>query len=343
MCYIKRDEIADKINEQFKNIMELTLEGKKVEDYDIRNIIGKQKSQLNVSSKYYSGNIAEGNWSLIQDDKDIENLDSEKGKIEVNAWDVLFGEDTYDKDKKLRENSAEYEYVFKPSFYAVITMIYYYLNYKEDAERIYNLKTAVLRKKQKEPDKYYGGLPFILKYLKIILDKSSKDSIFLIFVKMMEKMIDSKYSMEINNIEDEFLNEIIDCISKSECRDLILIKRTKELEYNKDKFYKLEYKIDNYDILMHRDTKKDWKYLEKAYVKEAKEKILKTPKHPFNDSEKDSEKLKGDLKEWFSQRIGIKDRLIYKKDEKNKVVYIAAICSHYKNAKGRTKSTVAYR
>ena len=74
MFYIKRDEIADKINEQFKNIMELTLEGKKVEDQDIRNIIGKQKSQLNVASKYYSGNIAEGNWSLIKNDRDIEYL-----------------------------------------------------------------------------------------------------------------------------------------------------------------------------------------------------------------------------------------------------------------------------
>lgn len=272
---------------------------------------------------------------------DIKDLD--KGKREVktdDALDILLG---LDKDEKIRENNAEYEYVFKPSFYAVISLIFYYLNNKKEAEKIFNLKIAVLRKNITESEEYYGGLPFILRYLKTLLNKVPEDSMVSEFVEIMDILINCKRIMEINNDYDEFLNDIIDCIRKSGCKDFILTKRVKDLEYEKEKYFHIKYKIDGYDILMHRDVKKDWKYLKETYAKEAKEKIKKTPKHPFNDSEKDSEKLKRELKGWFSQRIGIKDRLVYKKDKKNKVVYIATVCDHYKDAEGRTRSTVAYK
>lgn len=340
MFYLKSNEDADKENEKMKRIMRAILNDKKVKESDILNLIGRQKNKLSVDSEYYSGNIAEGNWSLLKNDIEIKELDIDKRKVKSDALDILLG---LDKDKKIRENDAEYEYVFKPSFYAVISLIFYYLNNKKEAEKIFNLKIAVLRQNITESEEYYGGLPFILRYLKIILSKDSEDPIVSDFVNIMDVLSDRKRIMEINNENDEFLNDIIDCIRKSGCKDFILTKRVKDWEYEKDKYFHIEYKIDGYDILMHRDVKKDWKYLKEAYVTEAKEKIRKTPKHPFNDSEKDSEKLKRELKEWFSQRIGIKDRLVYKKDKNNKVVYIATVCDHYKDAEGRTKSTVAYR
>ena len=340
MFYLKSNEDADKENKKMKRIMRAILNDKKVKESDILNLIGRQKNKLSVDSEYYSGNIAEGNWSLLKNDIEIKELDIDKRKVKSDALDILLG---LDKDKKIRENDAEYEYVFKPSFYAVISLIFYYLNNKKEAEKIFNLKIAVLRQNITESEEYYGGLPFILRYLKIILSKDSEDPIVSDFVNIMDVLSDRKRIMEINNENDEFLNDIIDCIRKSGCKDFILTKRVKDWEYEKDKYFHIEYKIDGYDNLMHRDVKKDWKYLKEAYVTEAKEKIRKTPKHPFNDSEKDSEKLKRELKEWFSQRIGIKDRLVYKKDKNNKVVYIATVCDHYKDAEGRTKSTVAYR
>lgn len=343
MFYPKRDEVADKENKKMKKIMRAILNDKKIKERDLLNLIGKQKNKLSVDSEYYSGNIAEGNWSLLKNDIDIKELDKDKREVRIDSLDTLLGLDKDKKDKKLRENNAEYEYVFKPSFYAVISLIFYYLNNKKEAEKIFNLKIAVLRKNVTESEEYYGGLPFILRYLKILLSKDSKDPMVSDFVEIMDILIDSKRIMEINNDYDEFLNDIIDCIRKSGCKDFILTKRVKDLEHEKDKYFHIEYKIDGYDILMHRDVKKDWKYLKEAYVKEAKEKIRKTPRHPFNDSEKDSEKLKRELKGWFSQRIGIKDRLVYKKDKNNKVVYIATVCDHYKDAEGRTKSTVAYK
>lgn len=343
MFYLKRDEVADKENIKMERIMRDVLKNKKIKESELLNLIGKQRNELNVDSEYYSGNIAEGNWCLLKNDIDIKILDKDKRKAKIDALDIVLGLEKDEKDIKMRENDAEYEYVFKPSFYAVISLIYYYLNNKKEAEKIFNLKTAVLRRRNTESTEYYGGLPFILRYLKIILSKDSEDPIVTKFADIMDTLSDYKRIMKINDVDDEFLNDIIDCIKKSGCKDFILIKRVKDLEYEKDKYFHIEYKIDDYDILMHRDVKKDWKYLNEAYVKEAKEKIIKTPKHPFNDSEKDSEKLKRELKGWFSQRIGIKDRLVYKKDANNKVVYIATVCDHYKDAEGRTKSVIAYR
>lgn len=340
MFYPKRDETADKENKKMKKIMRAILNDKEIKESDILNLIGKQKNKLSVDSEYYSGNIAEGNWSLLKNDIDIKYLDRDKREVRTDALDILLG---LDKGEKIRENNAEYEYVFKPSFYAVISLIFYYLNNKKEAEKIFNLKIAVLRKNITESEEYYGGLPFILRYLKTLLNEVPGDPMVSEFVEIMDILTNCKRIMEINNDYDEFLNDIIDCIRKSGCKDFILTKRVKDLEYEKEEYYHTEYKIDGYDILMHRDVKKDWKYLKEIYVKEAKEKIRKTPKHPFNDSEKDSEKLKRELKGWFSQRIGIKDRLVYKKDKKNKVVYIATVCDHYKDAEGRTKSTVAYK
>lgn len=343
MYYLDRDEVADKENKRMKRIMNAVLNEKKYDENNILQLIGKQKDELSLNSSYYAGNISEGNWSLLKKDEDIKTLDEKRKDEIVDALDIMLGLDTYEKDSKLRNHDAEYEYVFKPSFYAVFSLIFYYINHKRKAGKVYNLKTAVLRKNNKKVDEYYGGLPFVLKYLNEILDRDPGDSILSEFTEILDKLAEREYALEMNNEYDEFLNDIINCMEKSGCKDFILKKRVKDFEYSKDKYFHIEYKVDDYDILYHRDVKKDWKFLEDAYLKEANEKVRKTPKHPFNDSEKDSEKLTKNLKGWFSQRIGKKDRLVYKKDAKNKVVYIATVCDHYKDAPGRTKKLTAYR
>lgn len=349
MPYCKKDDIAEE-----KLIgMEEKSKSEKFDESYIRELVAMQKGKLSVESKYYKPqNIAEGNWSLVEKDEKIEELDREE--IDDDLVDTFISMSK----KEPREKNAEYTYVFKSSYYAVKTLILYYLKYRKDAKKIYGLKNAVVRRNSKKSKKFYGGLPFILKYLKkAYKGKLSIDtSIKFDFADIMQKLLDCKSGLEKNGEEDEFINDIIECIKSSHCGDFIVEKRIKDFKDAKEKYFCvkfeektekdgeiLNYMIDGYEILMHRDVKKDWKYLEEAYVKEANEKIRKTPKHPFNDSEKDSEKLKKELKGWFSQQIGIKDRLVYKKDKDNKVIYIATVCDHYKDAKGRTKSTVAYK
>lgn len=41
------------------------------------------------------------------------------------------------------------------------------------------------------------------------------------------------------------------------------------------------------------------------------------------------EKLSGDLKEFYSRRINIKHRLVYKVDDENKTIYIVSMWTHY--------------
>lgn len=107
--------------------MEQRIKSKKFEDSYIRELVARQKGELSVSSKYYEGNIAEGNWSQLEKDLDIKRLDIFDGEKEI------YGKDIYSERKK----DAEYEYVFIPSYYAVKTLILYYLNNKEQAERTY--------------------------------------------------------------------------------------------------------------------------------------------------------------------------------------------------------------
>ena len=310
------------------------------EDF-IRKLIANQKGKLSVKSKYYKGMIAEGNWSQIKD-KEIEELD----KDIIDSRDIMLGETEY------RTKDAEYAYIFLPSYYAVMLLINYYLIDKSGAEKIYGLKNAVVSRDSKIVDKFYGGLPFIIKYMKKL---PADHPTILGFTEIMEELIERKVGIETNKGNDEFINNIVDCISKSHCKDFILKKRIKDFKEAKDEYFCIDFKeeidekilrdiiVDDYRILMHRDIKKDWKYLIKEQREEAYKKILKTPRHPFNDSIEDSEKLKANLKEWYSQKISEKDRLVYKKEKKEKVVYIATVYDHYKNAEGRIKKLAAYR
>ena len=335
MPFYKRDDVIEaKIT-----TMEETIKSGKFEKSYIRELVANQKGELSVNSRYYKGNIAEGNWSLLEKDLKIKELDEEI----VDAEDILLG--LY---KHPREKDAEYEYVFIPSYYAVKTLILYYIENQKQAESIYGLKNAVVRREDK---KFYGGLPFILKYMGGDFEDSRID-----FKGIMEILLDFESRLESDN-ENKFLNDIIDCINDFYGVNLILERRIKNFkeakenwfcidfyeEIKKEKDFLLNYKIvDGYKILMHNDVKKDWKHLQKGQVKKVKEKISKIPQHPYNDSLEDSEPLQGDLKGWFSQRISKKDRLVYKIEPDKKIVYIATVCGHYDKAPRRLKSMASY-
>ena len=92
---------------------------------------------------------------------------------------------------------------------------------------------------------------------------------------------------------------------------------------------------------MHRDVEKDWVHIQK-YIDKANEIIANTPNFPNNIPPK-NDPLEADIKGWFSQRVSHKDRVVYKKDSTEKIVYIATVCDHYKNAARRTKSKAAYK
>lgn len=342
VVYKKRDEEADlKIKE-----MKKTLEEWKISQEYIRKLVAYQNGELNVKSRYYKGNIAEGNWCIVKE-TNLLSLDDEKIKTDFDALDVIYGLDRLYKEEiaKARKKDSEYEYVFIPSYYAIKTLIIYYLKNREKATEVYNLKNAVVRKVVKGKNKFfYGGLPFILKYLKHLPKRAIecieiKDD----FAKLVQSIFDKVIALNANQISDEFIQDIIECIENSGCYGLVIEKRIKDIETDKTKY--IHYmKIDEYEILEHNDVDKDLKLLKaKGQDKKAEAKIEKTPKHPYNNSPKDSESLRGDLREWYSQRINKKDRLVYRKDPDKKVVYIASAYDHYKNTARRTKSTSSYK
>lgn len=346
--YKNRDKIAD---EEIRKMKESYESGKIDEDY-IRKLVAEQKGELSVNSMYWTKEkISEGNWSKIEDLK-IKTLDEEEICIKpahdkpVDVLDVILGlDESYLKEKKeetLRAHSAEYEYVFVPSFYAVITLILYYINDKKEALKVYNLKNAVVRKEiKRDKEIYSGGLPFILKYLERFAKDDYITAAKTSFADIMERLIERKKDLEINKEKDEFINDIISCIEKSKCRGLILEKRIRDCDYAKDKY--IEYKeIDGYRILKHRDVEKDWKHLKEGQIKKANEIINNTPKFPKNEPPK-NDPLNANIKGWFSQRVSKKDRVVYKKDYTEKAIYIATVCDHYKNAEMRSKSKESYR
>lgn len=365
MILYKKDEKLEKVIEEMKEISK----SEKFEDKYIRKLISMQKGELGVQSEYYAPeNIAEGNWSLPED-KNIKCLDEDHIDFskKVDCLDVILGLEKFpDKEYKekcakvyQRKHDSEYEYIFIPSYYAVKILISYYIKDREDANRVYNLKNAVVKRNGR---KFYGGLPFVLKYIDYILKHSEEkdfenfEDVINDFKGFIEELFDYNYGLEDNNIFDDFINDIINCIENSHFRGLILEMRIGHFNKRKEKYYidfnkdikenselLLNYElIGDFKILKHRDLRKDFKHLQPVQRKIAYEKIRKTPKYPNNDYPTDSEKLTGNLKGWLSQRISKKDRLVYKIEEDKKIVYIATVCGHYENAEGRSKSIVSY-
>ena len=106
-AYYKNEDAEKKVKE-----MEKIVKSGKFEESYIRELVAMQKGELGISSKYYEGNIAEGNFSVVEDDKNIERFDKE------DYYKLIYDE------PKERIKDAEYEYVFIPSFYAVKTLIF---------------------------------------------------------------------------------------------------------------------------------------------------------------------------------------------------------------------------
>lgn len=350
MPYIKKYK-EEEIEEELKKEIKFFKQERDDDEY-IRQLVARQKGQLNVESCYYKGYITEANWSIIEEDSDIKAFDSEK--IDAKLVDTCITE----LGKSIREKDAEYTYVFIPSYYAVKKLILYYLRHTIQAKRIYGLRNAVVRRDDKKTDKFYGGLPFILRYMKTIYTrKSSKDdSIKYDFAEVMQELIDRKIGLEINNTHDDFINDIIDCIKNSHSKSYIRDKRIKDFKDAKEKYYCIDYKencknIDNllihntlvndYRILMHKDVEKDWAHIQQ-YLRKANEIINNTPNFPDNIPPK-NDILHGDLKGWISQRVSHKDRVVYRKESKERTIYIATVCDHYKDAARRSKSTKSYR
>ena len=171
----------------------------------------------------------------------------------------------------------------------------------------------------------------------------------------MQELLDRKIGLDMNNSKDDFINDIIDCINNSASTSFIRDKRIKEFSDDKEKYFCIEFfkskindsntinysLIGDYKILMHRDVEKDWAHIQK-YIDKANEIIMNTPNFPNNTPPK-NDPLEANIKGWFSQRVSNKDRVVYKKDSTEKVVYIATVCDHYKNAARRTKSKAAYK
>ena len=245
------------------------LKRRKFDEKYIRGLIGKQKGELSIKSKYYDGNIAEANWSLLEDDSKIEKLDKT-----VDIIDVLYGLDEFPDRKPDREKDAEYEYVFIPSYYAVKMLILYYLDNPEKAKRIYGLKNAVVTRKGK---KFYGGLPFILRYIGGDYEDERID-----FGNIIGEVLDTYETRNTDNFLDDFIKDIIDCLNNFYQKDLILERRIYHFNNGKDNWFtidfykesenlKLNYMLVNdYKILMHRDVKKDWQHLRKSDEKKSK-------------------------------------------------------------------------
>lgn len=181
----------------------------KIEDKDfnepcIRDLVANQKGELSVASRYYTGNIAEGNWSQIED-ASIEDLD----KRIIDVAGIIFS------GVELRTNNSEYEYIFMPSFYAVETLILYYLQNSRQAKRIYGLKNAVVMRNGKN---FCGGLPFILRYLK---DFIKDERVCTEFICLTEELSEAQQKLKVKNETDDFINDIIDCIRGSRSNDMI--------------------------------------------------------------------------------------------------------------------------
>lgn len=286
MPYIKsykEEENQEKFNKEIK-----FFESEKLDDIKIRQIVGKQKGQLDVKSNYYTGNIAEANWSVIEDDSDIKWFDTEIIEKRLVKSCIEAG-------KSIRENNSEYTYVFIPSYYAVKSLILYYIRYTRNAKKIYGLKNAVVRRDNKKSDKFYGGLPFVLRYMRFIYAKKSTidDSIKYDFAEVMQELLDRKIGLDMNNSKDDFINDIIDCINNSASTSFIRDKRIKEFSDDKEKYFCIEFfkskindsntinysLIGDYKILMHRDVEKDWAHIQK-YIDKANEIIMNTPNFP---------------------------------------------------------------
>ncbi|HAO22391.1 MAG TPA: Txe/YoeB family addiction module toxin [Desulfobacteraceae bacterium] len=85
----------------------------------------------------------------------------------------------------------------------------------------------------------------------------------------------------------------------------------------------------SWSVILSRNAVKDAKRLNEAGLKSRTEHLLKLLKeNPFVKYPR-YEKLIGNLEGFYSRRINIQHRLVYSVDEKDKVVHVLRMWSHY--------------
>ena len=82
-----------------------------------------------------------------------------------------------------------------------------------------------------------------------------------------------------------------------------------------------------YKVLLSNQALKDLQKLKKAQLSDKAKQIVDSLEN--NPYQKPCEKLIGNLAGFFSKRINIQHRLVYKVDDKEKVVLIVSMYSHY--------------
>ena len=84
-----------------------------------------------------------------------------------------------------------------------------------------------------------------------------------------------------------------------------------------------------YIIKLTKQAQKDYKKIKQTNLLNKIIKIVNLIKlNPFDDS-LSYEKLSGNLKNYYSRRINIKHRFVYKVDEKKKTVLVLRMWTHY--------------
>ena len=84
-----------------------------------------------------------------------------------------------------------------------------------------------------------------------------------------------------------------------------------------------------YDVRYTKRAIKDIPKIKQAKLNDKLKKLIEVIQNNPFQTPPPYEKLSGDLKEYYSRRINIQHRLVYKVNEKEKQVQILSIWSHY--------------
>lgn len=82
-----------------------------------------------------------------------------------------------------------------------------------------------------------------------------------------------------------------------------------------------------FEVIIHKDAIKDLEKLKQANLSEKAKQIIESLK--INPYCKPVEKLKGNLNGFYSKRINLQQRLVYKINQTEKVVLVVSMWSHY--------------
>jgi len=84
-----------------------------------------------------------------------------------------------------------------------------------------------------------------------------------------------------------------------------------------------------WDVRFSKNAEKDKKLLKQAGLEEKAKKLLDILREDPFQNPPSYEKLVGDLKGYYSRRINLQHRLVYKVDLEEKIVEVRAMWTHY--------------